>query len=92
MTTYRVECHTPDDFDADRRIQGLGGTVPSPWWFGIDTIINMINGGHIFYVMVGGNVVLVVVRQHATSKRWYLTTLADSFPPNNLLNLSQCRG
>lgn len=90
MTTYRVECHSPDNFDQDRRIQGLGGTTPSPWWFGIDTIIQMIGNGHIFYVMVRGEVVLVVVKTHPVSGRQYLTTQPDGFPPNNLLNLPHC--
>lgn len=91
MTTYRVDCHTPDNADQDRRIQGLGGTSPTHWWFGIDTIIQMIGAGHIFYVMVADQVVLVVVKQHPVSRRLYLTTQPDGFPPNNLLNLERCR-
>lgn len=92
MGSFRVTCHTPDNSDPDRRIQGLGG-VDGPlggWWYGIDTIIQMIIQGHYFYVNVGGHQVTVVVRQHGLLGRQYLTTEPDGFPPNNLLNLPQC--
>lgn len=91
MTTYRVDCHTPDNSDQDRRLQGLGGILPSRWYFGIDTIIHMIDQGHVFYVMEGGQVVLVVVATHPVSRRRYLRTQSDSYPHNNLLNLPHCR-
>lgn len=90
MTTYRADCHTPDNSDADRRMQGLGGTVPQGWWFGIDTIIRMIGEGHTFYTMVNGNVALIVVAKHPTSGRLYLKTQADNYPYNNLLYLPHC--
>jgi hypothetical protein len=90
MTTYRAECHTPDNLDADRRIQGLGGTVPQTWWYGIDTIIRMLDEGHTFYTMVDGNVTIIVVAEHPVSKRRYLKTLPDSYPYNNLLYLPHC--
>jgi len=92
MTTFRADCHSPDNYDTDRRIQGLGGTSPFNWWYGIDTIISMIGKGDIFYTMVRGEVALIVVRQHPVSRRNYLTTVADSFPSNNLLNLPRCPG
>ena len=59
--------------------------------FQIDQIINWIETRlHTFYVNVAGRQVLVVVRQHAHNFRKYLTTEADSFPPNNLLKLPNC--
>lgn len=90
MTTYRVDCHTPDNADLDRRIQGLGGGHPFRWWHPIDTIIGMIDVGHVFYVVVDGKVVLVTVKRHPISGRRYLTTEPDGYPPNNLLRLPRC--
>jgi len=90
MTTYRADCHTPDNYDLDRRIQGLGGSVPNHWWFGIDTIIRMIGQGDVFYTMVRGDVALIIVRVHPVSRRQYLATVADGLAPNNLLNLPRC--
>ncbi len=91
MTTYyRADCHTPDNLDADRRLQGLGGSHPHMWWYGIDTIIRMIDGGDVFYTMVADKVALIVVAEHPISKRRYLKTLADNYPYNNLLYLPHC--
>ncbi|MGE5564174.1 MAG: DUF3892 domain-containing protein [Bacillota bacterium] len=88
MASYQVTCHTPDNLDLDRRIQGLGGLL---WWFSIDQIIAMIELGHdSFWVSVSGYRVDVVVRQHGIFGKKYLTTTADGFPPNNLLNLPLC--
>ena len=88
MSSFQVTCHTPDNLDADRRIQGLGG----PWgWYDIDTIIAMIESQlHNFWVTVYGVPTDVVVRQHGIFGKKYLTTVADGFPPNNLLNLRVC--
>lgn len=91
MTTYyRADCHTPDNLDTDRRIQGLGGTVPQVWWYGIDTIIRMIGEGEVFYTLVNGDVAIIVVAKHPTSGRQYLKTQPDSYPYNNLLHLPHC--
>jgi len=90
MTTFRADCHTHDNFDTDRRIQGLGGTVPLAWWYGIDTIIAMIGRGDIFYTMVDNEVALIIVDTHPTSGRKYLKTAKDNFLRNNLLYLPHC--
>ncbi len=88
MTTYRADCHTPDNADTDRRIQGLGGTYPEVWWYGIDTIIRKIDSGDdIFFTMVNGEVALIVVDEHPVTKRRFLKTKADSYLFNNLLYL-----
>lgn len=88
MASYQVTCHTPDNFDPDRRIQGLGGFG---WWYDIDTIIEMIESRqHDFWVSVYSQRVDVVVRQHGYFGKKYLTTTADGFPPNNLLSLPPC--
>lgn len=88
MATYFATCHTPDNFDLDRRIQGLGGTF---WWWNIDTIIHMIEyQGHQFYTQPPfGLPALIVVRQHGNGRK-YLTTVGDGFPPNNILRLPIC--
>lgn len=91
----RVSCHVPDNADADRRIQGIGGVNPngSNWYLPIDNAIQAIRDRKWdFYVEVGGRRVAVIVEQHAQSKRFYLTTEGDGFPPNNLLRLPRCPG
>ena len=90
MTTFRADCHTPDNADTDRRLQGLGGTTPVAWWYGIDTIIAMIGRGDTFYTMVNNQVALIVVERHPVSGRLYLKTQPDHYPQNNLLHLPHC--
>lgn len=88
MADYFITHTRKDGADADRRIDAvkIGDTV-----YHIDTIINWINGRvHRFFVTVWGRTVQVVTRVHPTSGRWYLTTEADGFPPNNLLALPDC--
>ena len=89
MGHYQVTCVTPDGADYDRRIDKLGGAFhdyPQP----IDTIIRWIDEGHTFWTMAHGRPVDVIVKTHPQSGRRYLTTVGDSFPPNNLLNLPRC--
>lgn len=91
-TRHQVTCHTPDNSDPDRRLQGIGGRNPngSNWYLPIDDAIRKIETGvYEFYVVVSGRQVEVVVRRHASGRK-YLTTEADGFPPNNLLNLPTC--
>ncbi|WP_300397941.1 DUF3892 domain-containing protein [uncultured Sphingobium sp.] len=87
MSDYQVTCIIPDGTDTDRRIDSLGGpafkTAP------IDDVIRWIEGGHTFWVSVQGRRVNVKIGKHASGRK-YLTTDADSFPPNNLLNLPRC--
>ena len=88
MTTYYANCHTPDNADTDRRIQGLGGTFG---WLAIDQIINMINNGDIFYTAPASSVGRrIIVAQHPTTYRLYLKTDADGVEPNNILALPTC--
>lgn len=86
--THQVKCHTPDNADPDRRIQGLGGD----WgWLPIDQIIRKIEiNKDLFWTYVGQKGTAVVVRERNRKK--YLTTLGDDWPPNNLLNLPHCPG
>ncbi|MBD3759358.1 MAG: DUF3892 domain-containing protein [Rhizorhabdus sp.] len=88
LADYQVTCVVPDGADADRRIDRLGGPG---WNDSIDNVIRFIKAGaHRFYTSVAGQTVWVVVKQHPTSGRDYLTTQADGFPPNNLLKLPHC--
>lgn len=87
MSTYYATCHTPDNYDADRRIQGLGGPVMG--WLTIDTIITMIDQGHTFYTSPPfGNGQLIVTATR--NNRRYLKTVADYIEPNNILSLPRC--
>lgn len=91
-----VSCHTPDDIDLDRRIQGLGFSGPPDpavrQWLDIDSIIALIESGRArFLVDVDGVRTRVIVARHgAPHHRKYLTTVADDFPANNLLKLPRC--
>lgn len=88
MATYYATCHSPDNSDLDRRIQGLGG---SGWWWGIDTIIAMIDQGHQFYTSPPtGYGKRIVTDIHPVSRRRFLTTEGDGYPPNNILHLPRC--
>lgn len=91
MTVYTVSCHTPDNNDADRRMQGIGGT--SPWSFrhSVDEVIRNIEMiGDSYYVGTGFNRVQVMVKIHPISRRKYITTSPDGIKPNNLLELPHC--
>ncbi len=90
MADYEVTCTTKDGPDHDRRIDKLGGPQfqPAP----IDNVIGWIeSGSHRFYTSVGGRSVWIVVKVHPSSRRKYLTTQGDDYPPNNLLRLPDCR-
>lgn len=89
MSDYQVTCVRRDGADTDRRIDRLGG----PGWN--DTIDNVIafiqSGTHRFWTSVNGASVWVVLRQHPVSRRYYLATESDAYPPNNLLSLPECQ-
>ena len=39
MADYLVTCHTPDNNDQDRRMQGVGGPAEGGWWLKVDDVI-----------------------------------------------------
>ena len=89
---YQVTCHTPDDSDPDRRIEGLGGPgAGQPWWHPIDYLIEGIEAGayDLWTVAPTGESVWVMVA--VLNGRQYLKTEADGVEPNNLLALQRCR-
>ncbi|HUG80146.1 MAG TPA: DUF3892 domain-containing protein [Bryobacterales bacterium] len=86
---YNVTCQVPDDAALDRRMEGIGGYS---WYKTVDEVVRCISNYDVFYVMVAGRRVRVVVRQHPDSKRYYIATEADSYPDNNLLGLPRCPG
>lgn len=94
MTTvipqYQVTCHTPDDQDPDRRIEGLGGPAVGGWWHDIDYLIQGIDSHSysLWTVDQKGNSVWVVVAER--NRRKYLKTQSDGIEPNNLLALRHC--
>ena len=88
MATFYATCHTPDNGDTDRRIQGLGGSFGR---YTVDQIILMINDGHMFYTApVRGMHRRIEVKRHPRTNRLYLTTDADGVEPNNILALPRC--
>lgn len=88
MGRYQITNVRKDGIDSDRRIDAVmveGRIYP------IDDVINWIRRGeHSFYVQAWGRIVEVIVQMHPTTRRWYLTTVGDGFPPNNLLSLPAC--
>lgn len=87
-TTLQATGHKPDNFDADRRIQGLCGPG---WSKGIDTIIFEIENGLYRYWTTSPQrqAVWVQVSKRANGRK-YLKTEADGVEPNNLLALPHC--
>lgn len=92
MPEYEVLCIRRDGTDVDRRIDGIGGySGGQNWYLPIDDAIEWIRTSRArFFVDVAGRKVYVIIRQHPTSRIFYLTTEGDGFPPNNLLNLPEC--
>lgn len=86
-----VTCHKPDNADADRRIQGLGGPSGGGWYRDIDTIIAWIETGtYRFYTSTrDGKIAWIVVAKRSNGRK-YLKTEADGLEPNNLLALPHC--
>ena len=50
MATYQVNCHVPDNNDADRRMQGIGGFG---WYKTVDEVLRCLDSGDTFNVTVG---------------------------------------
>lgn len=94
---HRITCTTKDGPDPDYRIDQIGGATGAaetngPWRISIDAAIKGIDEGRWrFYVIENQREVEVIIKTHPTSRRRYLTTEADGFPPNNLLRLPDCR-
>lgn len=90
--TFQVTCHKPDDSDADRRLEGLGGPGGGGWYRDIDTLIDLIeNHDEKFWTTTPqGESVWIIVQKHPKSGRKYLKTTADGVIPNNLLALPRC--
>ena len=88
MGKYYITHTRKDGADEDRRIDAvkIGDQV-----YPIDMVIDWINGRvHDFFVSVGGRTVRVITGIHSKTRRSYLTTEGDGFPPNNLLSLPSC--
>ena len=96
MGDYRIDCIKRDTAaDSDRRIDRFGGPMPDQdgvrWNDTIDNVIRMIDSGaHRFWTSVNGKSVWCKTETHPTSKRKYVTTEGDAYPPNNLLKLPEC--
>jgi hypothetical protein len=88
--SFQVTCHTPDNQDRDRRIQGLGGPGGGGWYLAIDTLIAGIEAGtfRLWTKDAVGSVVSIIVASR--NGRKYLKTESDGLEPNNLLALPHC--
>lgn len=85
MADYQITRVRKDGADPDRRIDRFSGPG---WEAPIDDVIRWIDtGAHRFWTSVDGRSVWCMTGTHPTSKRKYVTTQGDSFPPNNLLKL-----
>lgn len=91
---HRVTRIIPDDDDADRRIDSIGGatggkTSGGPWCIKLDEAIKGIEDGTWrFWTTANGKSVWVIVAKR--NGRKYLKTEADGAEPNNLLALPRC--
>ncbi|MBL4641193.1 MAG: DUF3892 domain-containing protein [Verrucomicrobiales bacterium] len=85
MANYDITATRKDGPDPDYRIDAF---KVNGHWYTIDQMLVFIDNGHRFFVSVWNRPVQVIAKQHPRSGRRYLTTEADGFPPNNLLNLS----
>jgi hypothetical protein len=89
-TEYRVDCSKKDGPDADRRIDGIGGTSNGGWFLWSQQAIDGIKSGQwAFYTFVNSYRANVLVRRHWSGQE-YLTTSSDGYQPNNLLALPSC--
>lgn len=88
---HQVTCHTPDDADADRRLEGLGGPGGGGWYRDIDFLIEGIEAGTYDLWTVAPDGQSVWVEVAVRNRRKYLKTEADGVEPNNLLALPHCR-
>ncbi|WP_367180713.1 DUF3892 domain-containing protein [uncultured Parasphingopyxis sp.] len=91
MADLHVTCVRRDNYDSDRRIQGVGGS----WGYHpIDAAISNIRFGYnTYYTRAPGVLsprVEVMVREHPVSGRPFLTTDPDGHLNNNLLSLPEC--
>ncbi len=88
---FQVTSHKPDNRDADRRLQGLGGPSGGGWYRDIDTLIAGIEkkSFNLWTVAPTGQSVWVVVAKRSNGRK-YLKTQADRIEPNNLLALPHC--
>ncbi|MER9242871.1 DUF3892 domain-containing protein [Mesorhizobium sp. M0633] len=87
--TFQVTCHKPDNADADRRLQGVGGPGGNGWYRTVDQMITLIGGGDRFWTADRNrNTVWLVVA--VRNGRKYIKTDADGIEPNNLLALPHC--
>lgn len=83
-----------DHHDPHERIEGLGGEHAGKRWYLLEAdIIAELEKSDVtrrwnFHTSVNGRVAQVIVATH--NRRKYLKTTADGYPPNNLLNLSEC--
>ena len=84
--TFQVTCHTPDNADKDRRLQGVGG---NGWYRTVDQMIMLIEGDDKFWTVdQSGNSVWLIVSSR--NGRKYIKTTSDGLEPNNLLALPHC--
>lgn len=87
MAAYQVTCHTPDGYDADQRIDAIGGFG---WRHMIDEAILYIETGtNSYWTYAAGTRATVIVAKRPNGRK-YLKTTADGVEPNNLLNLPRC--
>jgi hypothetical protein len=88
--TYQVTCHTPDNVDKDRRLQGVGGPGGDGWYRTVDQMIAHMDSDDRFWTVdqQGNSVWLMVSSRNG---RKYIKTESDGVEPNNLLALPHCR-
>lgn len=90
MPTYQVTCISRDGPDPDYRIDEIGFANEV---FSIDDTIAWLRQSEDNRLYVSddiGNSVWVGIRQHPTSRRYFLATEPDGILLNNLASLPEC--
>ena len=88
MAHYQVTCISRDGSDPDHRIDEIGIHGEK---FPIDTVIYWLQSDqHTCWVHNGVKPAMVGVKQHPSSKRFYLVTEPDGIPLNNIKSLPEC--
>lgn len=90
VLTLQVTCITKTNHhDPCHRIAALGG---GSWYYSVAKVIQLIKSRQTeFFTLVNGRRANVVVAKNPRTGLEYVKTEADSYEPNNLLALPECR-
>jgi hypothetical protein len=93
MAEYQITCITkPNRMSLHEHITHVGNSSWTPKTITRETVIQLINEGHNFFVIdpnIGKKVYVRVVTP-GLGRAQYIQTYADGIPTDNLLSLPEC--